>query len=309
MTNSKVVVRTAAGILAFCWIGLSAAPTQQKPTPAPQKSAPASQKPVPAQQKTEPAAKVDIAALRSGAWEMLQGASQDKDFKHRAGALQACGILHPSPEIVKLVEDGLDDKSPVVREAAARSLGEMRSTTSIPRLQAAVDDHDFGVSIAAAMALVGLKNDAGYDANFEILTGARKSGEPLTQQASRTLHDRDKMIMLSFEQGMGFAPFGGFAVAAFEAMKKNSTAPVRASAALALAHDPDERSAKALVIATGDKEWIVRVAAIRAIGMRDDTSLLGELKAPLSDTRAEVRYAAAASIMRLEPGSAPAAKH
>ncbi|HET9402889.1 MAG TPA: HEAT repeat domain-containing protein [Candidatus Acidoferrales bacterium] len=248
-------------------------------------------------------------SLRDQAWSKLKDSAQDKDVKHRANALKAMGILRPSPDAVKLVEDGLDDKSPVVREAAARSLGEMHSTASIPKLQAAVDDKDFGVSLAATAALVEMKNDAGYDADFELLTGARKSGEPLTQQASRTLHDRDKLVMLSIEQGMGFAPFGGFAVAAFEALKKNSTAPVRAAAALALAHDPDERSAKALVIATGDKDWIVRVAAIRAIGMRDDAALVRELKAPLEDNHDAVQYAAAASIIRLSPANAPATKH
>lgn len=246
---------------------------------------------------------------REQAWTLLKDASQDKDVKHRAQAFQAMGILHPAGDAVKILEDGLDDKSPVVREAAARSLGEMRSTASIPKLQAAVDDKDFGVSLAATAALVTMKNDAGYDADFEILTGARKSGEPLTQQASRTLHDRDKLVMLSVEQGMGFAPFGGFAVAAFEAMKKNSTAPVRAAAALALAHDPDERSAKALVIATGDKDWIVRVAAIRAIGLRDDASLARELKIPMADQRPEVRFTAAASIIRLLPAASASIKH
>ena len=258
-------------------------------------------------QQRGPAAPAPV-DLRDQAWKMLKDAAQDKEVKHRADALQAMGILRPAPDAVKLVEDGLDDKSPVVREAAARSLGEMRSAASIPKLQAAVDDKDFGVSLAATNALVTMRNDAGYDADFELLTGARKSGEPLTQQASRTLHDRDKLVMLSVEQGMGFAPFGGFAVAAFEAMKKNSTAPVRAAAALALAHDPDERSAKALVIATGDKDWIVRVAAIRAIGMRDDVSLLHELKTPLSDKHDGVQYAAAASIIRLSPVNAAAAK-
>jgi HEAT repeat protein len=290
MINPTLGIRCGVALLSLALLGPSQATPQEKP-PA------------------KPAAKPTAPSLRESAWDLLKASSADKDTKHRAGALQAMGILRPMSDIVKTIEAGLDDQSPVVREAAARSLGEMRSTTSISKLQAAVDDKDFGVSIAAATALVGMKNDAGYDANFEMLTGARKSGEPLTQQASRTLHDRDKMIMLSFEQGMGFAPFGGFAVAAFEAMKKNSTAPVRASAALALAHDPDERSARALVIATGDKEWIVRVAAIRALGIRDDSSLVGELKAPLSDSRSEVRYAAAASIIRLSPATTTPTKH
>jgi hypothetical protein len=253
------------------------------------------------QQKSAPPPKPK-GELRERSWTMLQEGVQEKDWKKRAQALHAMGVMRPEPQTVKMIESALDDKAPEVRVAAASSLGEMHATSSIPRLQAAVDDKDFSVSVAAASALVMMKNDAGYDADYEMLTGQRKSGEPLTQQAQSMLHDRDKMMLVAFEEGMGFVPFGGIGVAAFTTLRKDSAGPIRANAALALAHDPDPRSAKALVLATGDKDWIVRSAAIKAIALRGDVSLLSQLSEPLDDKIAAVRFEAAASILRLSPG-------
>jgi len=253
------------------------------------------------QQKSAPPPKPK-GELRERSWTLLQDGVQEKDWKKRAQALHAMGVMRPEPQTVKMLEGALDDKAPEVRVAAASSLGEMHATSSIPRLQAAVDDKDFSVSVAAASALVMMKNDAGYDADYEMLTGQRKSGEPLTQQAESMLHDRDKMMLVAFEEGMGFVPFGGIGVAAFTTLRKDSAGPIRANAALALAHDPDPRSAKALVLAAGDKDWIVRSAAIKAIALRGDVSLLSQLTGPLDDKIAAVRYEAAASILRLSPG-------
>jgi HEAT repeat protein len=265
--------------------------------------------PASGQQKTAPSPKAK-GELRERSWTMLQEGVQEKDWKKRAQALHAMGVMRPEPQTIKMLEGAMDDKSPEVRVAAASSLGEMHATSSIPRLQAAVDDKDFGVSVAAAAALVMMKNDAGYDADYEMLTGQRKSGEPLTQQAQSMLHDRDKMMLVAFEEGMGFVPFGGIGVAAFTTLRKDSAGPIRANAALALAHDSDPRSAKALVLATGDKDWIVRSAAIKAIALRGDVSLLSQLGEPLDDKVPAVRYEAAASILRLSPrgGSMPASE-
>jgi HEAT repeat protein len=70
-------------------------------------------------------------------------------------------------------------------------------------------------------------------------------------------------------------------------------------AASLLAKDPDPASARALVKATDDKNWIVRAAALEAIAQRGDTSLLPRVAAKMSDKHEKVRYSAAAAVIRL----------
>jgi hypothetical protein len=68
---------------------------------------------------------------------------------------------------------------------------------------------------------------------------------------------------------------------------KSDNSPVRAAAAKKLAHDPDPASAKALVAATQDKNWVVRGAALEAIAERGDRSLLSKVAPSLDDDKDE----------------------
>ena len=80
---------------------------------------------------------------------------------------------------------------------------------------------------------------------------------------------------------------------------KEDPNPVRAIAATNLADNPDPASARALVRAIDDKNWIVRVAAIQAIAQRGDPSLLPKVQLKFSDRHIKVRYSAAAAVVRL----------
>jgi len=73
-----------------------------------------------------------------------------------------------------------------------------------------------------------------------------------------------------------------------------------------LADDPDPNSAKALIKATADKNWIVRVAALEAISKRGDARLRVGVETSMYDPKREVRYTAAATVVRLaDIGEAP----
>ena len=74
---------------------------------------------------------------------------------------------------------------------------------------------------------------------------------------------------------------------------------MRAAAAKKLALDPDPETAKALVTATQDKNWTVRVAALEAIAERGDRSLIPKVAPALDDDKDDVRYSGAACIARL----------
>ncbi len=247
------------------------------------------------------------AALRKRAWALLNDAAHDKEGARRAKVIRAAGVLKPEGPALDLVTAALADKDPDVRAAAATSLGEMRAVSAIPQLEAALSDPQYTVVMAAAAALVVLKNDEGYEVDYELLTRERKSGEPLNQQARDTMRDRNKMITLVIEQGLQFAPFGGYGVAAWQALhtSMNVTAPVRAQAALSLARDPDPKSGVALLKATADKQWMVRAAALKALGLRGDARIVAKLAPSLDDKVDAVRFAGAATIYRLASAEPP----
>jgi len=75
--------------------------------------------------------------------------------------------------------------------------------------------------------------------------------------------------------------------------------PVRAAAAKQLARDPNPGTAKALVKATTDKNWSIRAAALEAISQRGDRSLVSAIAPVLDDAKDDVRFAAAACVVRL----------
>ena len=102
-----------------------------------------------------------------------------------------------------------------------------------------------------------------------------------------------------FEQGIGFIPFAGLGYGAFRTITKDDESPVRAAAALKLATDKDPKSGTALTQAAGDAKWVVRAAAIAAIGMRGDAALLKAVVPRLEDKEDTVRFNAAACIIRL----------
>ncbi len=245
-------------------------------------------------------------ALRKRAWAIIEAAAHDKEGARRAKAIRAAGVLKSEGQALDLVTGALADKDPDVRAAAAESLGEMRAVSAIPQLEAALSDPQYSVVMAAAAALVVLKNDEGFEVDYELLTRERKTGEPITQQAKDTMRDRNKMITLVIEQGLQFAPFGGYGVAAWQALHTmNNTAPVRAQAALSLARDPDPRSGAALLRAVSDKQWMVRAAALKALGLRNDAHFALKLAPSLVDSVDAVRFAGAATIYSLSAAEPP----
>ena len=82
-------------------------------------------------------------------------------------------------------------------------------------------------------------------------------------------------------------------------VKKGDTSPARAAAATVLAKDRDPTTTEALVNAVGDKNWVVRAAALEALAMRGNPAVLGTVDLYLSDEEGEVKSTAAATALRL----------
>ncbi len=243
------------------------------------------------------------------AWKVLTEAAASSKDEIRAGNARALGLINKNAKAVELLEKALEDKDDDVRSSAATSLGLLKAKSSIPKLvETAKKETDGNVVLAVAKALTDMDDPMGFAIYYAIVTGERKSGQGLVASQSKMLNDMLKnpksMANMAFQQGMGFVPFGGLAMGAFQAVRSSgkNEVLVKAAAVRTLSKDPDPKSTKALVAATGDKEWVVRAAAYDALSRRGDASVVPDMLNGLSDKEEVVKLTAAAAIANLSEG-------
>jgi HEAT repeat protein len=132
------------------------------------------------------------------------------------------------------------------------------------------------------------------------LTGERKTGNGMVADELKILKDPKKLAKIGIEQGIGFIPYAGIGLEAFETLRADDVSPIRAAAAKMLASDPDPKSGEALVKETSDKSWLVKTAALEAIAKRGDPQLLDGIVPAMMDDNTSVRCTAAAAVIRLD---------
>ncbi len=260
-----------------------------------------------AQKASAPAATpVEPKTPRERAWEtLLAGVAEDKGAE-RSDAITALGAIGPHREVARLIEAALDDKNSTVRQVAAATLGEMKSRGSIPRLRRALDDESAEVSFSAARALWEMGDRSGREIFVAILNGDRKPARGVIQSRVRdvkqTVSDPKALTMIGIKQGAG-ALLGPFAlgVSVVEEFTRDGSAPARALCADVLSGDRNADSLGLLLGALEDKNWVVRAAAARALGIYGNPAVLPRLEQLLKDDKDAVKYMAAAAIVRLSP--------
>jgi HEAT repeat protein len=246
-------------------------------------------------------------SLRDRAWETLHGGLAFDSTEKRVKAVTALALLKGNREGENLAIAALKDQKADVRAAAANALGTMHAVRAKAPLEAALDDNEPAVVLAAANSLMLLKDaNFAYDVYYNVLTGTMRTNngalrEQIKEQL-KVLHNKKKIAEMGLEQGVGFIPYGGLGYGMVKTFVKSDNSPVRAAAAKKLAHDPDPATAKALVAATQDKNWVVRAAALEAIAERGDRSLISKIAPSLDDDKDEVRFAGAACVARLSAG-------
>jgi HEAT repeat protein len=234
------------------------------------------------------------------AWSILQTGVAEKGVEQRAAAVSVLGLIENNPKAAELALNALKDENPEVRTAAADALGRMKAKSAAPTIETVIkNEKEVSVVLAGARSLIALGDLRAYAVYYAILTGEKKSGGGLLDDQKKMLKDPKKMAQFGFEQGIGFIPFAGVGLGAFKAMTKDDTSPVRAAAAKILAKDPDLKSGEALIEASSDSHWIVRVAALDALSQRGDPSTLPSIDPRLDDEKDVVKYTAAAAIVHL----------
>jgi HEAT repeat protein len=239
--------------------------------------------------------------LANGGWPLLEGGLGQTNAGQRLAAVRVLGLIPDDPHATQLAERALTDKNSSVRAAAATSLGQMRATGADASLKQALDDKNLSVVMAAAHALRLLNDPACYEVYYAFFTGERKNDSGMIAQEMKVLHDPKQVAKIGFNEGIGFVPFAGIPWEASQTIMKDRKSGTAAKAALisALATDPDARTTKLLLTASQNQNWVLRVAALEAIAKRGDSTLLPGIEPRLSDPKREVRFAAAAAVIRL----------
>jgi HEAT repeat protein len=238
------------------------------------------------------------------AWAVLREGLGETKAPKRMEAVRSLSLLPGHRLAIGSALRALNDKNSSVRTAAAATLGQLNATSAIPALKEALEDKDLSVVLAAAHALLLLKDKSAYGIYYAILVGDKKGSEGLIQGQMERLKDPKQMAQLGFEEGIGFVPFGGMGYEAYRQIMKKDSSPIRAAAARFLARDPDPVSQDALVqTALADKDEIVREAALDALAERGDPRCVERLMKNLSDEKDAVRYRTAATIIHLSNAS------
>jgi HEAT repeat protein len=295
-----------AALALIVWPGSVWPGQQRSATPSPQgqsQPAPASN-PTAAPTNTPQAAAAPKA--RADAWKCLMDGVANKDFDQRSQAIIALGTIGRRPEVVRLVEQGLGDTNSTVREAAAVTLGLMKSRTSIPKLRAALDDDSAAVGFIAARALWEMGDKSGESILIEVMEGDRKASAGAVHnglnQFHEKLHNPVALAELGAETTTGILfPPAGFGVMVVSEMTKDKASAARAISAQALGDSNDAEAHEALREALEDKSWVVRTAAAEAFGQHASQDDIAMFASMLDDSHYQVRFQAAAAIVRLSP--------
>jgi len=240
------------------------------------------------------------AGTTAKAWAVLHRGLKSDKVLHRLLSVRSLSLMRQDPKAVEFAEQALDDRDRHVRAAAAETLGQLQSQSSVPKLRGALHDREILVVLAAAHSLYLLKDPSAFPVYYAILMGDRKGSEGLVESQLDRLHDPRQLMQMGFEEGIGFVPYGGMGYEAYRPIRGHDPSAVRAVAARSLARDPDSVSEDALMqVALSDNSEPVRLAALDALAERDDRRPIERLVKNLSETRLAVRYRTAAVILHL----------
>jgi HEAT repeat protein len=244
------------------------------------------------------------AAIDDHCRAILSQALKDGNPDTRKEAVLALSLLPTSGPFLSQLESMLDDKDVEVRLATVSVLLDLKGKRATTILHKALNDPVPEVSFSAAQALFRRHDPSGRDVLVAVLNGNTKTASGFVtkeiRDASRMLHTPRTTLLYALRQGVGFAPVPGLGqgIASLEGLLSHPDTSGRATAALLLEHDKDERTVGALRTALEDKDWSVRAAAVHSLALRSDRASGPEFMRLLNDKAQAVRLRAAAGLLR-----------
>jgi HEAT repeat protein len=237
--------------------------------------------------------------------EMLEQALQDKNPDMRKDAVEALSLMPASDSLFRSLIAMVDDRDVVVRTAAATSLGDVKSSSTIAVLKKALDDPVPEVSFAAARSLYRLHDPAGKSFLVAVVAGESKAASSYVTREGRSglrlLHTPDKLFTLAAINAVGFVPLPGLglAVSSAQGIVSEPDSSGRAAALLLIGKDRDPGLALVVESALSDQEWSVRAAAAHVAATQPYPALRDNLIVLLDDKKSPVRLRAAAAYLKL----------
>jgi HEAT repeat protein len=250
-------------------------------------------------------------ARERAAWKLLTDALGDeKHPQTRIQALAALGLLR-SARSEKMIVGAMGDPDVDVRTAAVLAAGQTKDRNMTTPLRNLLDDKEPQVVFTAATTLWKMNDKSGEDVLMTVVDGERSASATMMHgtehKINKDLHDPAMLAKMGAMQGaaMLLGPFG-FGITAYEFIKQNGGDAARVTAIEALAQERTEPIHKELVAALADKDLTVRAAAAKALADYHDHATQMAVYALLADTKAPVRFTAAAAYLRTTGVPGPA---
>jgi HEAT repeat protein len=245
-------------------------------------------------------------SARDRAWLMLIRGASDEKAEKRIEALSALGTVRRNREAEKFLENALRDEDRDVRQMSATTLGEMRSRNSIPKLKQALEDEAPEVVFAAARSLWMMGEKNGRGVLVEVLAGERAAGRGVVSekmsQMRKMLSSPKGLVLFGVREAVGSVagPYMMGMHVVNEFVKDRAVA-ARVVCANMLATDQSSDAYVTLVEALRDNNWVVRLAAAKALGIRGDRKAIPNLQGNIDDEdeKSAVKLMAAAAIVNL----------
>ena len=254
----------------------------------------------PVASKAQPLVSPDV---RKTAWEVLATAATDNKVSRRQNAILATATIGTWSKAVSLIESLLRDKDSDVRALAAAGLAEMNSRPSIPALRRVLEDDSPVVRFAAAKSLWQLGDHSGREILTDILQGDSSPSDGVIKSnlkdANKKLHSPKELAFAGLNAASGLLGPFSYGITIAEQLATDKSASARALSASLLASDRNPASLRELRDALQDKNAAVRAAAAKALGQHPCRSVVEDLHSLLEKDKDEVKYMAAASLLRI----------
>jgi len=248
------------------------------------------------------------------AWAILTDAAGNaKHTQTRLQALAALGLLR-LPRSSKMIANAMTEPDLDVRTAAVLAAGQTKDRNLTTNIRNLLDDKEPQVAFAAAMTLWKMNDKSGEDILMSVVNGDRSTNPTLLHgtkhKINKDLHDPAMLARMGAMQGayMLLGPFG-YGITAFQFMHQTGGDFARASAIEQLSQERIEPVHRELIAALGEKDQIVRVAALKGLMEYHDNATSMAIYKLFVDSKYPVRLTAAAAYLRTMgtpgPGIAP----